>query len=346
MPEPLHLAVIGLGRIGKLHALHAHELAQETGQCRLAAVVDSNPALGQAVAGSIAKDLRVFSSVEELISSGVSNASVIATPTDCHRAHATRLIEAGQRVLLEKPLTGSLAEDREFCEFLDANHPRSLMLAFQRRFDGPLCAARRLIEQGAIGRVFKIVSTMEDSNPAPNGYVSQGILADMSVHNVDEVLWLCGRMPRAAAAIGNCIYSRRLSTAVEDFDDAFLYLWFDGEFSAQVSVSRNHVSGYRVETWIFGEKGHIHAGHFDQKSLQITLEAYGRKQPIHHEGFQMRGYGEGVPEFFERFGPAYKAELAEFVGRCRSGEPFPVTHNDGLRAMEVIDMGMRNLIGR
>jgi predicted dehydrogenase len=59
------------------------------------------------------------------------------------------------------------------------------------------------MDSGAIGRVFKIYSALEDSNPAPNGYKSGGILPDMSVHNVDEILWLTGRTPRAALAIGS-----------------------------------------------------------------------------------------------------------------------------------------------
>ena len=81
------------------------------------------------------------------------------------------------------------------------------MLAFQRRFDLPNQYARELMHSGAIGRVFKIYSALEDSNPAPNGYQSGGILPDMSVHNVDEILWLTGRMPRAALAIGSRIYT-------------------------------------------------------------------------------------------------------------------------------------------
>ena len=43
----------------------------------------------------------------------------------------------------------------------------------------------------------------------------------------------------------------------------------------------------------------------------------------------MRDYGEEVPVFIERFGPAYKRELAYFVDRCLKNEPFSVTQEDG-----------------
>ena len=40
---------------------------------------------------------------------------------------------------------------------------------------------------------------------------------------------------------------------------------------AQVQVSRNHVSGYRVETVIFGQEGQIQVGHFHQKPFEIVI---------------------------------------------------------------------------
>jgi myo-inositol 2-dehydrogenase/D-chiro-inositol 1-dehydrogenase len=345
--EPLKLAVVGIGRMGVVHALHAHELAQESGRCELAALVDTDTERARSFAAQNGCDIPVFASIQQLIAANVCQACVIVTPTENHREHASTLIAAGHRVLLEKPLTGSLQADREFAAELDRAHPHALMLAFQRRFDAPLEYAKELVDNGAIGRVFKIYSALEDSNPAPNGYSSGGILPDMSVHNVDEILWLTGRLPRAALVIGSRLYSHRLTTCQEDFDDALLYLWFDGEMVAQVQVSRNHVSGYRVETVIFGEEGQVHIGGFEQKPFDVVVEAYGRRgrhEPIAYRTFAMRDYRRPLPEFIDRFGPAYKAELAAFIECCRSGSPFPTTHADGLRAQEVISAGMQAVV--
>ena len=59
----------------------------------------------------------------------------------------------------------------------------------------------------------------------------------------------------------------------------------------------------------------------------------------------MRDYQRPLPEFVDRFGAAYKAELSAFVECCRAGAPFPATHRDGLRAQEVIAAGMRGMLG-
>src|SRR5579872_794067 len=348
MPEPVRIAVVGVGRMGPIHALHAHEIEKENGSCVLSAVVDVEIGRARRVAAELGGNIAGFSSIRELLASKTSQATVLVTPTDSHRANAAELIEGGQRVLMEKPLTGTLEGDREFSAKLDREHPHALMLAFQRRFDAPLQYAKELMDSGLIGRVFKIYSALEDSNPAPDGYRSGGILPDMSVHNVDEILWITGKMPQEALTIGSRIYSHRLTTSEEDFDDALLYLWFPGQLVAQVQVSRNHVSGYRVETNLFGEEGQIRVGRFDQKPFDIIVEAYGRrgrKEPLAARTFRMRDYQRPLPEFVDRFGPAYKAELAAFIDCCVAGKPFPTSHRDGLRAQEVVSAGMNAVIG-
>jgi predicted dehydrogenase len=188
---------------------------------------------------------------------------------------------------------------------------------------------------------------MEDSSPAPDGFKSGGILADMSIHNVDEVLWITGKMPRAALMIGSRIYSHRLTTCEEDFDDALLYLWFEEELVAEIQVGRNHVAGYRTETVIYGEEGEIQVDRFHQQPLEVIVQAYGRRgrtEPLAYRSFSMRDYDRPVPEFVERFGWAYKAELAAFISCCQSNQPFPVSQRDGVRAQQVIRAGMQSVV--
>src|SRR5260221_3241831 len=242
MTEKLRVAVTGVGRMGPIHALHVHELAQEKGDCVLSALVDMNVERARTIAADIGWDAQVFASVEALLKAGASDATVIVTPTGSHGEHAATLAGAGQRVLMEKPLTGTLEGDREFAAQLDRDHPESLMLAFQRRFDGPLEYAKQLMKSGVVGRVFKIYSSLEDSNPAPNGYQSGGILPDMSVRNVDEILWLAAPMPTSALVSGSRIYSYKLAPRQEDLDHAVLYLSYCGDIKSPTLSMRHHGS--------------------------------------------------------------------------------------------------------
>lgn len=355
MKDRFRLAVVGVGRIGIFHALHVQELAREREDCALVAVVDSYADLAERVAQQLQKGqsepIRAFKSVAQLLAAGLIDGAVIASRTEHHYADAKALIDAGHRVLLEKPLTHSLATAREFCAYLHGEEKRrnSLMLAFMRRFDAPLQRAKERLTGGTIGKPFKIVSVLEDPLPPPEGYNSPGLLLDMAVHNIDEAIWLVDCCPEAVSGLGAVLYNQKISSVREDLDDAFLQMWFPGDLVAQVVVSRNHVAGYRNETWIYGDQGLIHVGHFQGEPLQVSFEIYGRRRVIERRSFALRDYGERgplgnpVPVFIERFGPAYKAELASYLDQCRRGEPFVVDQQDGLRALEVAAAGAQSL---
>ncbi len=339
----MNIGMLGIGRMGWVHALHLKELERE-GACRLAAVIDSNPKTLERFKSETGFGGQCFESVEQYIASGISKVTMAATPTEHHRHHAMTLVRAGHRVLIEKPLTGTLEGDLECCAELDRSYPNALMLAFQRRFDAALAHSGDLVRQNAIGRMFKIYSALEDSGPPPDGYQSGGILPDMAVHNVDEILWLAGEAPDRAMAVGSVLHNKHIASCQEDFDDAMLYMWFGDRLLGQVQVTRNHVSGYRVETSIYGDRGQIQIGRFYQRPHEILVEVYGKRgqaEPISRQAFPGGSAGAGSPEFVERFGPAYKAEAAAFLECCRSGAPFPTSHADGLRAQKVIAAGMR-----
>ena len=241
-------------------------------------------------------------------------------------------IQSGRRVFLEKPLTGTLEGDREFAALLEREYPHSMMIGLQRRFDPPLKYAKQLIDDGAIGRIYKIFSALEDSRPAPNGFESPGILTDMAIHNVDEIVWFTGRKPISALAVGSRIFSHKHTTCQEDFDDALMLLDFGDELIGQLQVGRNHVSGFRGETVIYGERGHIHLGRFNQKMNEVIVERYvmrDLKEPISEKKFEARQYHQPLPEFVDRFGEAYKEEL-KGVPRVlrRDGKPFPITYRE------------------
>jgi myo-inositol 2-dehydrogenase / D-chiro-inositol 1-dehydrogenase len=344
---PLRLAVVGLGRMGRIHALHADELSRETGLCELVAVSTLDRGQAEAFLAQASTKIPVFSSIQDLADARICDAVVIATNTSLHEEHATLMLEAGVKVFLEKPLSGTLNGDRSFSGYLQANHPDDIMLGFQRRFDEPLRFAKEMLDGGAIGRLFRVYSALEDSAPAPNGYNSTGILPDMAIHNVDEILWLTGSVPASGFVFGSNLHSHRLTTCMEDFDDAILILDFGNEdgkgLLAEIQVSRNHVSGYRGETILYGEKGQIRVGRFNANPREVIVEAFGPRdhaELLVSRSFLTRDYNEALPEFIDRFGAAYKEELCVFINSCLAGQGFPVTHLDAMRAQEIIAAAM------
>jgi len=78
---------------------------------------------------------------------------------------------------------------------------------------------------------------------------------------------------------------------------------------AQIDVSRVHVPGYHAETCIYGEEGVIRVGAYRSDPRHVTVESFGRGKVIDRRDFSMRNYNADVPEFINRFGAAYKAEV-------------------------------------
>src|SRR5689334_12080677 len=106
MSTPVRLAVVGLGRIGVMHALHTQEVAAASnGTCVVTAMVEPDPVRRERAAAQMkarqSTPVAVFESIDALLASKVSDACVVSTPTDLHRAHATQLVAGGQRILLE-----------------------------------------------------------------------------------------------------------------------------------------------------------------------------------------------------------------------------------------------------
>src|SRR5689334_10817116 len=103
MKRKLRIAVAGLGRMGMIHALHAHELTRDSEDCELAAVAEIDAEHARRFTDEIGREIPVLPSIKELAKARVCDATVIVTPTDRHREHAAMMIAAGNRVLLEKP---------------------------------------------------------------------------------------------------------------------------------------------------------------------------------------------------------------------------------------------------
>src|SRR5262245_29045968 len=102
LSEPLRVAVIGVGHLGRHHA----RILSALPGVRLAAVVDTNRARAEEVAHSVGA--RAFFDAREVV--GSIDAVTIAVPTERHLEIALPCLEAGIPALVEKPMARSVAE--------------------------------------------------------------------------------------------------------------------------------------------------------------------------------------------------------------------------------------------
>src|SRR4051794_22511081 len=124
---PLRVAVIGVGRIGRMHA---ELLAHRVPGLALASVYDAAPDVAQAVGAELGAD--VPSTVDELLSADDLDAVAICSSTPTHAPLIEQAARAGKAILCEKPVSLTLAEvDRALAAVTAAGVP------FQIGFNPP-----------------------------------------------------------------------------------------------------------------------------------------------------------------------------------------------------------------
>ena len=107
------VAVVGCGRMGKLHA----RVLGEMDQSELACVVDANPTAARAVG----KQRHCQALTDPVEAVPLVDAAVIAVPTSYHLAAAAPFLRAGKSVLIEKPLAPDAETGRHIVELAHAS---------------------------------------------------------------------------------------------------------------------------------------------------------------------------------------------------------------------------------
>ncbi|MCE5270134.1 Gfo/Idh/MocA family oxidoreductase [bacterium] len=138
-------------------------------------------------------DIRVCESLDEILDDKSISFVVIAAQTASHFALAKSCIESGKNVLIEKPLTATLAEAQELNSILE-KHPVKIMLGHHRRFGEAERMIAKCIQNNGLGKVIAIQVThnFNDRSRSPmTGYLANsgshdgGVVYEYLSHEID-----------------------------------------------------------------------------------------------------------------------------------------------------------------
>ena len=155
----IQIAVLGCGRIGRVHAV---TLTTMPG-ARLAAVSDAMPAAAADLATMTGAPAR---SVDEIMADPAIDAVVIGTPTDTHLGLIEAAASAGKAILCEKPVDMSVERIERARRGVEAAGV-PFMTAFNRRFDPHNAALASRLRAGEIGPVETVTIISRDPSPPP-----------------------------------------------------------------------------------------------------------------------------------------------------------------------------------
>lgn len=248
---PLKLAVIGVGRMGQIHA----RILSQIDEVDIVAIVDSRSEMVE----PLARELGVspYSNIEAALGEESVEAWLIATPTPTHCTLVRTALDAGLHVLCEKPLSLDPSEGAELGDLADRSG-LVLQIGFWRRFSPPWRAAKKALQAGAIGEPVMIRLSQWDANPPPPEFcdpaVSGGLAIDCGVHEFDLAEWFTGST--VLSVIGrNLRLVDATVGATGDVDNLVAMLELANGVTATVDLSRNSRYGDDVRTEILGSQG-------------------------------------------------------------------------------------------
>lgn len=210
----------------------------------------------------------LYGDYQELLAHPDIDAVSIAVPNDLHCPIAVAALQAGKHVLVEKPLSRTLAEGEEMVATAKATG-KVLAVSFQRRNRHDVQLVRHQIEHGTLGRIYhaKAFWMRRSGIPGLGTWFTNkeqsggGPLIDLGVHVLDLALWLIGH-PRPVsvsaatyAELGpqgrgqwsggrfKCVPNAPYE--VEDFATAFIR--FDNGVSLSLDVSWAAYTGHTDE---------------------------------------------------------------------------------------------------
>ena len=288
--------MVGAGSFGKNHLRVIHN----SPHAELAGVLDLDPARAAEMAAPYG--CPVFGSLEEL--AGRAGAAVIATPTVTHADLGCRLMELGLDVMIEKPVSNTLAGASALVETAE-RHGRILQVGHLERFNPAILA----LEAVMTTPLFFEVHRLSEFSPRS---LDVDVVLDLMIHDLDILLALTGHKPEEIRAAGISILSSKV-------DIANVRLQFPGGCIANITASR--VSTERVRKL-----------RLFQPHEYISLD-YGRQDAVRFRVKPPMGI-DFAPLAVAKDEPL-RLELENFFDSIATRQPPRVTGHQAMAALEL-----------
>ncbi|KAL7757096.1 hypothetical protein ACKLNR_014089 [Fusarium oxysporum f. sp. zingiberi] len=344
--KTLKVGVVGIGRIGRQHALNlVHHTPRATLVC---ACSPAEADLAWGKENLVPYGVQVFATFEEMIETAGLEAVVIASISHLHMAHTLAALDRGIHILCEKPVCTSIPEVsfsthaiclgiwanarlklRDLITRIEAKPQAQCMVGFVRRFDDSYREASLKVKQGQIGVPTVIRSQAcerVDTSPFFRQYLrnSGGIFVDAIIHDIDLALVFFGEhsLPKSVAAMGTTTVHTELAEQGDADNAVGICEFWDGKIAFFYN-SRMAAHGYDNVTEVFGTEG------------KLSINLVPRKNRV--EVCDSDGYVkvEPTPSWYDRYEDAFKIEMNSWVNAVLDGQPMPVPLRSSLTGLVI-----------
>lgn len=250
-----NIAICGLGGMGNWHrgtitGLWDNGRQEPVENLHLVGSFDIDPAR-QAFARE--HGVEPYPSYEAMLADPKVDIVTLAVPNDLHRPMAIAALRAGKNVVCEKPVTLSSTDLQQMIDVADATG-MLLTVHQNRRWDEDFVCARKVVDAGTLGPVFRVESAVLGCRGIPGDWRQEpehggGMILDWGVHLLDQICQMFpGRRIRT-------VYATVDHVTNELVDDGFYAdLELEGGVVAHVEVGTSHFIG-KPRWKLFGRDG-------------------------------------------------------------------------------------------
>jgi D-xylose 1-dehydrogenase (NADP+, D-xylono-1,5-lactone-forming) len=273
MAKQVRIGLIGCGGIA--NGFHLKDLSQVEG-AELVYYADMVEAAARSTAERWKnhwKNYKITTRPEELLASPDVDAVVVATHHATHAEFGIKAIEAGKHVLVQKPLTTRIADADRFVE-VAAAHPEIRVQCLPFNWSAPLVAARRLIDDDAIGKICSARMRIAHQGPARDSWFYKpeiaefGASMDMGVYAVSGITSLLGSAVSCSGLVSTFEEGVRID------DNAVWLLKFESGALGTAETAWTQVTGVE-STVIYGLEGIITLGGPGNEPLRVYRRTEG-----------------------------------------------------------------------
>jgi predicted dehydrogenase len=196
MNNPAGAAFIGAGFIAYLHLM----AVRDNPRMKLVAVASRSKEMAEHRARIFDADPYTFNELDKLLKRKDIDIVFVLSPNSLHARHALAAIKAGKHIIIEKPMTMTLAEADKV---VTAAEKAGVLIGYAENqvFCPLLMKMRELIEEGAIGKIKSASGICGHGGPSPFGWFRQpkfaggGAHVDLGSHTLESLLYLIGKPP-------------------------------------------------------------------------------------------------------------------------------------------------------
>ncbi|MBE7178942.1 MAG: Gfo/Idh/MocA family oxidoreductase, partial [Mucilaginibacter polytrichastri] len=288
-------------------------------------------------------NVKSYDSVDDLINDPELELVIVNTPNFTHYEYATKALQAGKHVLIEKPVAVTSAEAREL--FLLSKRTGKQLLVYQnRRYNSDYQSLKQVLESGKLGKLIDVSFRYDRYRLAIGAkyfkeepYPGSGLSYDLGPHLLDQAISLFGKPASFRKTLGK----NRPGTQTDDY--VFMHLSYEN--GLQVYLFASLLVAKALPSYVVnGVEGTFIKDRTDTQEDQLLAgmmpgdEGFGVEKS-NQEGVLTLRYEDGTEH--EELIPSLTADYSQLFddvyASIREGKPYPVNEEQVIWQLEILE---------